>query len=65
MAMTSWTKQSQELGLKLSFVLEDENAQSYYKVINKGRDVDKVIAITAATNSNKPMDLASWHCSRV
>jgi len=42
-----------------SFILSnDENADDITKSLTKGRGVDKVI-ITAATNSNDPMDLAA------
>lgn len=42
-----------------SFILSnDENAEDITKSLTKGRGVDKVI-ITAATNSNEPMDLAA------
>lgn len=42
-----------------SFILsDDENAEEITKSLTKGRGVDKVI-ITAATNSNDPMDLAA------
>lgn len=42
-----------------SFVLSnDENAEDITKSLTKGRGVDKVI-ITAAANSNDPMDLAA------
>lgn len=37
---------------------DDENASDITKSLTKGRGVDKVI-ITAATNSNQPMDLAA------
>lgn len=42
-----------------SFILSsDENAEDITKSLTRGRGVDKVI-ITAATNSNAPMDLAA------
>ena len=41
--------------LKAFICSEDENAEAITKSLTKGRGVDKVI-ITAATNSNKPMD---------
>ena len=44
--------------LKAFICSEDENAEAITKSLTKGRGVDKVI-ITAATNSNKPMDLAA------
>jgi predicted dehydrogenase/threonine dehydrogenase-like Zn-dependent dehydrogenase len=44
--------------LKAFISSEDENAEDITKSITKGRGVDKII-ITAATNSNAPMDLAA------
>lgn len=44
--------------LKAFVSSEDENASEITKSLTKGRGVDKVI-ITAATNSNAPMDLAA------
>ncbi|QEK13197.1 hypothetical protein FQB35_13465 [Crassaminicella thermophila] len=44
--------------LKLFILSNDENAEDITKSLTKGRGVDKVI-ITAATNSNDPMDLAA------
>ena len=42
-----------------SFILSnDDNAEDFTRSLTKGRGVDKVI-ITAATNSNEPMDLAA------
>lgn len=44
--------------LKAFIASNDENAAEITKSLTKGRGVDKVI-ITAATNSNAPMDLAA------
>ncbi|MGI6587858.1 MAG: bi-domain-containing oxidoreductase [Peptococcia bacterium] len=44
--------------LKAFILSNDENAVNITKSLTKGRGVDKVI-ITAATNSNEPMDLAA------
>ena len=44
--------------LKAFIKSDDENAADITKSLTKGRGVDKVI-ITAATNSNAPMDLAA------
>ena len=44
--------------LKAFINSNDENAADITKSLTKGRGVDKVI-ITAATNSNAPMDLAA------
>jgi predicted dehydrogenase/threonine dehydrogenase-like Zn-dependent dehydrogenase len=44
--------------LKAFINSNDENAEEFTKSLTKGRGVDKVI-ITAATNSNAPMDLAA------
>ncbi|MFZ3577511.1 bi-domain-containing oxidoreductase [Virgibacillus sp. DJP39] len=47
-----------ETNLKAFVNSNDENAEEITKSLTKGRGVDKVI-ITAATNSNAPMDLAA------
>lgn len=44
--------------LKAFIYSDDQNAPEITKSLTKGRGVDKVI-ITAATNSNEPMDLAA------
>jgi len=44
--------------LKAFVLSNDENAENITKSLTKGRGVDKVI-ITAASNSNEPMDLAA------
>jgi predicted dehydrogenase/D-arabinose 1-dehydrogenase-like Zn-dependent alcohol dehydrogenase len=44
--------------LKSFILVSDENAEDITKSLTKGRGVDKVV-ITAATNSNDPMDLAA------
>ncbi len=47
-----------ETRLKAFVLSNDENAAEITKALTKGRGVDKVI-ITAAANSNEPMDLAA------
>lgn len=51
-------KSSSETRLKSFILSNDENAADITNSLTKGRGVDKVI-ITAATNSNEPMDLAA------
>lgn len=51
-------KSMPETRLKAFITSNDENAAETTKSLTKGRGVDKVI-ITAATNSNAPMDLAA------
>jgi threonine dehydrogenase-like Zn-dependent dehydrogenase len=51
-------KSIDKTNLKAFINSNDENAESTTKSLTKNRGVDKVI-ITAATNSNQPMDLAA------
>jgi predicted dehydrogenase/threonine dehydrogenase-like Zn-dependent dehydrogenase len=51
-------KSLENTNLKAFILSNDENAESTTKSLTKNRGVDKVI-ITAAANSNQPMDLAA------